>query len=254
MGEGVVGTIGVSGVGGERHHRRAGGSRSRSRPGRAACSSCGTWAQPNKRMGVAIGDLQCFDRPVGLAWAQAARWRAVSTGPRGKDLDRDLAARLSSGHSSSVAPRRRRTVSARTPPSSQGIAPRSWGCVGGRSLGAVIADGRPLVDDPGQVRPTDKLAVDETSWLKANRAHGKLYATGMVDLDAGKLIDMIEGNASSDLRARPKPVTRRGWSGSSREHRPGRIDPAALSSHLAQATFVATRSMSRESATAAWTR
>jgi hypothetical protein len=32
--------------------------------------------------------------------------------------------------------------------------------------------------------------VDETSWLRANRAYATLYATGLVDLDAGIFIDM----------------------------------------------------------------
>ncbi len=67
-------------------------------------------------------------------------------------------------------------------------------------MGAVIEHGRPLVDDPARVGPTEKLGVDETSWLKANRAHRTLYATGMVDLDAGIIIDMIRGNTSTDLR------------------------------------------------------
>jgi hypothetical protein len=67
--------------------------------------------------------------------------------------------------------------------------------------GAVIEHGTPLVDDPARVGPTTKLGVDETSWLKAIRAHRRLYATGLVDLDAGIVIDMIQGHASWDLRS-----------------------------------------------------
>jgi len=33
----------------------------------------------------------------------------------------------------------------------------------------------------------------------ANREHPTLYATGLVDLDDHKIIDMVEGNAALDL-------------------------------------------------------
>jgi transposase len=68
------------------------------------------------------------------------------------------------------------------------------------SDGALIEHGAPLVDDPGRVGTVDKLGVDETSWLKTNREHPTLYATEMVDLDAGIVIDMVKGNAAADLR------------------------------------------------------
>jgi transposase len=42
--------------------------------------------------------------------------------------------------------------------------------------------------------------VDETSFLKANRHHATLYATGLVDLHRSVLIDMVEGNSAGDLR------------------------------------------------------
>jgi hypothetical protein len=44
------------------------------------------------------------------------------------------------------------------------------------------------------------LGVDETSFLKANREHPVIYATGLVDLNGKKVIDMVKGNAAKDLR------------------------------------------------------
>jgi transposase len=44
------------------------------------------------------------------------------------------------------------------------------------------------------------MGIDETSFLSANREHATIYATGMVDLDGRRLIDMVEGNAAVDLR------------------------------------------------------
>ena len=42
--------------------------------------------------------------------------------------------------------------------------------------------------------------MDETSFLRANRVHPTIYATGLVDLRAKVLIDMVEGNTAADLR------------------------------------------------------
>jgi hypothetical protein len=67
-------------------------------------------------------------------------------------------------------------------------------------MDAIVEHGTPLVDDPGRVEPVSQLGVDETFFLRANRFHHTIYATGLVDLEAKILIDMVEGNAAADLR------------------------------------------------------
>ena len=67
-------------------------------------------------------------------------------------------------------------------------------------MNAVVEHGTPLVDDPDRVGPVGYLGVDETSFLRANRRHATIYATGLVDLQARIVIDMVEGNAAGDLR------------------------------------------------------
>jgi hypothetical protein len=44
--------------------------------------------------------------------------------------------------------------------------------------------------------------MDETSFLRATRTHPTICATGLVDLDDHKLIDLVEGNSARDLRRR----------------------------------------------------
>jgi transposase len=68
------------------------------------------------------------------------------------------------------------------------------------AMAAVSHHGRPLVDDPKRVRRVRALGVDETSWLRARPDHPTLFATGLVDLDRRRMIDMVRGNAASDLR------------------------------------------------------
>ena len=67
-------------------------------------------------------------------------------------------------------------------------------------MNAVIEHGTPFVDDPDRIGKVTQLGVDETSFLTANRSHATIYATGLVDLKAKVIIDMVKGNAAADLR------------------------------------------------------
>ena len=200
-----------------------------------------------------IRDLPCFGRPARLVWRKR-RWRCGDA-----DCDAKTWTESSPHVSARVLLTDRagaeacRQVGENARPVSE--LAEEFGVCWWTVMGAVIEHGTPLVDDPARVGPTEKLGVDETSWLKANRAHRTLYATGMVDLDAGIFIDMVKGNASTDLR---------GWL-------EGR-DPAWLAGITTVTTDLAesygpgcpriwlmppewpTRSMSSESGTAAWTR
>ena len=89
-------------------------------------------------------------------------------------------------------------------------------------MNAVVEHGTPLVDDPTRIGRVRQLGVDETSFLRANRHHHTIHATGLVDLEGHQMtglvdleghrmiglvdleghqmIDMIQGNAAVDLR------------------------------------------------------
>ena len=85
-------------------------------------------------------------------------------------------------------------------------------------MNAVIEHGTPLVDDPDRVGQVRQLGVDETSFLRANREHSTIYATGLVDLEERIVIDMVDGNTAADLRR----WTVEGGSGVAGGHRGGR--------------------------------
>lgn len=172
------------------------------------CLACGTRAAPHERMPVALRDLACFGRPTRLVWRKR-RWRCVEA-----DCDTKTWTETVEHVSARAVLTRRagmelcRQVGENARPVSQladehGVC---WWTV----MAAVIEHGTPLVEDPDRVGPVEMLGVDETSWLRANRYHSTLYATGLVDLDAHVLIDMVEGNSADDLRrwcARQDP----GW-------------------------------------------
>jgi transposase len=162
------------------------------------CPGCGGRAEAQDRMPVAIRDLACFGRPARLVWHKR-RWRC-------RDVDCDT--KTWTETIDHVTPRtvmtRRagaeacRQVGANARPVSQVAAELGvcWWTV----MTAVIEHGTPLVEDPDRVGPVRQLGVDETSWLRANRRHATLYATGLVDLDRHILIDMVQGNSADDLR------------------------------------------------------
>jgi len=164
----------------------------------AGCAECGTRAEAHERMVVEVRDLACFGRPARLVWRKR-RWRCRDT-----DCDAKTWTETSAQFSRRCLLTRRasseacRQVGENARPVSEladelGVC---WWTV----MAAVIEHGRPLVDDPARVGAVEMLGVDETSWLAANRFHPTRYATGLVDLDARIVIDMVEGNSAADLR------------------------------------------------------
>lgn len=162
------------------------------------CSSCGVRAEAHDRVDVEVRDLACFGRPVRLVWRKR-RWRCIEP-----MCDARTWTECSPAVSSRQVLTRRagaeacRQVGANARPVASlarelGV---SWWTV----MDAVDEHGRPLVEDPGRVGPVRQLGVDETSFLAANREHSTIYATGLVDLEAKIIIDMVEGNRAADLR------------------------------------------------------
>ena len=164
----------------------------------AGCAGCGTRAESQDRMPVEIRDLACFGRPARLVWRKR-RWRCA---------DADCDARTWTETSLHVSSRTVLTSRAGVKACRQvgmnarpvaGLA-RELGVCWWTVMDAVVEHGTPLVDDPDRVGAVATLGVDETSFLAANPEHATVYVTGLVDLDAHHMIDLVEGNAAADLR------------------------------------------------------
>ena len=162
------------------------------------CSSCGTRAESQDRMTVELRDLACFGRPARLVWRKR-RWRCRDGDCHAKtwtERSPHVSARVLLTQRAGAEACRQVGECARPVAELAAELGVCWWTV----MGAVIEHGTPLVDDPARVGPVRQLGVDETAWLAANRHHPTLYATGLVDLDARILIDMVAGNGASDLR------------------------------------------------------
>lgn len=161
------------------------------------CPRCGVVATAHDRMAVEYRDLAAFGRPARLVWAKR-RWRCeeplceertwTETSPAFSS--RCLLTNRAGAEACRQVGRNCRPVSQMA--DELGVC---WQTV----MSAVREHGEPLVDDRGRVGVVTKLGVDETTFLSANREHPTLYATGLVDLEAKVVIDVIEGNTSTDL-------------------------------------------------------
>jgi transposase len=64
--------------------------------------------------------------------------------------------------------------------------------VGWATIMRAVADhGRPVVDDPTRLEDVAALGLDETSFLKATRLAPTRWVTGLVDLERGRLLDLV---------------------------------------------------------------
>jgi len=165
---------------------------------RVGCGRCGVRAEGHDRMAIEIRDLACFGRPARLVWNKR-RWRCVDPDCDAKTwteesvhVDRQAVLTRRAGAEAC------RQVGENARPVA-GVA-RELGVCWWTVMNAVIEHGRPLVDAPARVGPVTQLGVDETSFLKATAEHPTVYVTGLVDLHAKIVIDMVEGNAARDLR------------------------------------------------------
>jgi transposase len=162
------------------------------------CPSCGVRALAKDRLRVDIRDLPCFGRPARLVWLKR-RWCCP---------DPDCAAKTWTEGSRHVARRAVLTVRAGAEATRQvgelalpvAVVARELGVCWWTVMDAVERHGTPLIEDPARVGYVRALGIDETSFLSATREHHTIYATGLVDLDEPKVIDMIEGNGAAELR------------------------------------------------------
>src|SRR5262249_12448019 len=186
---------------------------------RAWCPSCGGRAVGHGRRRVRVRDLPIADRPVVLVWAKRL-WRcpesACPTGTWSEESE-VIAARAV------LTERARAEIARRVGPGEQSVAAvvRDFGSGLHAVMAAVWYHVRTRVDHLARLGAPAAVGLDETSFLAATATHPTLLVTGIVDLDAGRLVDVVparSARAVSDwLESKPAP-----WRGGVR---PLGIDP-----------------------------
>jgi transposase len=143
---------------------------------------------------VKVRDLPFADRPVVLVWAKRL-WRcpepACSMGTWSEESD-GIAPRAV------LTERARAEIARRVGPGQQSVAQaaRSFGVGWHAAMAAVWDHGRPRVDHLARLGAPTAVGLDETSFLAATASHPTLLVTGIVDLDAGRLIDVLPARSA----------------------------------------------------------
>ncbi|GAC1386994.1 MAG: ISL3 family transposase [Acidimicrobiales bacterium] len=162
------------------------------------CVGCGSAVWVKDRPTVELVDLPCFGRPARLLWRKR-RWSCPDDGTE--------VCRVSFTESCPQVAPNRATMTDRA---------GRWACeqVGrlGRTVNevagelgcdwhtvndAVIAYGTPLVDDPDRLGSPVALGLDETLFCRVGPRHRQVWSTSVVDVGAGRLLDVVLGRNSA---------------------------------------------------------
>src|SRR5215207_1732597 len=161
---------------------------------RAWCPACGVRAVGHGRRRVVVRDLPLADRPVVLVWDKR-RWRCPEAVCR---------ARTWSEESDHIGPRAvlteraRAEIARRVGPAQHSVAQaaRDFGVSWHAAMAAVRDHGRPRVDHLARLGAPSAVGLDETSFLAANAEHPTMLVTGIIDLDAGRLVDVLPARSA----------------------------------------------------------
>ena len=142
-------------------------------------------------------DLPAAGRPVTLVWVKRV-WRCVE--PRCPVV-------TWSETSPAIRPRASLTERARVEAAGGSVqdghsvaqVAAEFGVAWGTVMAAVVEYGTPLVDDPDRLAGVQALGVDETAFLAANGRHHTQFVTGMVDVTAARLLDVVPGRSGTVL-------------------------------------------------------
>ena len=128
-------------------------------------------------------------------------------GLQGADLDRADGRDPPQGGADPAGPRRGVSAGRQDAHAVAAVA-RDLG-VGWATIMRAVADhGRPLVDDAARLEGVATLGLDETSFLKGTGVAPTRYVTGLVDLEGGRLLDVVADRTRAAvntwLDARPR--------------------------------------------------
>jgi transposase len=153
------------------------------------CQGCGVRAELHGRRAVRVRDLPIGGRPVVLAWRKRI-WRCREPACGMRTWTEQTAAIRPRAV---LTERARAEACRRVGKDAHAVAAvaRDLGVGWATIMRAVGDHGTPLVDDPGRLDGVAALGLDETSFLKATRVAPTRWVTGLVDLERGRLLDVV---------------------------------------------------------------
>jgi transposase len=153
------------------------------------CVGCGVRAEAHGRRTVRVRDLPIGGRPVVLWWRKRIwRCREPACGAR------TWTERMAVIRPRAVLTQRARAEACRRvgkDAHSVAAVARDLGVGWATIMRAVHEHGTPLVEDPTRLDGVVRLGLDETTFLKATRLAPTRYVTGLVDLEQGRLLEVV---------------------------------------------------------------
>ena len=161
---------------------------------RPTCAQCAGVALIKDRPEVELVDLAAFGRPVRLVWRKQ-RWvcanDACAVGSWTGEDGRIAPARTAMTDRAGRWVTRQVGEHGRTVNELAGELECAWHTVND----AVIAYGEALVDDDARIGEPTALGLDETLFVRLREFHRQHFSTSIVDVRAGKLLDVVEGRS-----------------------------------------------------------
>jgi transposase len=153
------------------------------------CAGCGVRATPHGRRTVRVRDLPIGGRPVVLCWRKRL-WRCREPACQVRTWTERVAA---IGPRAVLTQRARAEACRRVGKDAHAVAAvaRDLGVGWATIMRAVRDYGTPLLEDPTRLDGVTTLGLDETTFLKATRRAPTRYVTGLVDLEGGRLLDVV---------------------------------------------------------------
>jgi transposase len=163
------------------------------------CGACGSQARLHARRTVRVRDLPIGGRPVVLAWRKRV-WRCVEPACGVRTWTEQ---RVAIRPRAVLTERARAEACRRVGKDAHAVAAvaRDLGVGWATVMRAVAEHGQPLVDDPARLAGVTALGLDETSFLRATPTAPTRYVTGLVDVEGGRLLDVIADRTTRAVTA-----------------------------------------------------
>jgi transposase len=161
------------------------------------CPDCGVRAVGHGRNTVQVRDLPNGSGAVRLVWRKR-RWRCPDP-----DCERRTFTEESELVEGSLTRRARAEICRAVGEDGHTVAElaRRFGVGWATAMAAVRDHGRPRVDHGRRLNGVHTLGVDEHKMLAAGPAHHTVFATQLVDLNRGRLLDVVPGRSAKSVSA-----------------------------------------------------
>ena len=163
----------------------------------AGCPGCGVRAVGHGRSMVQVRDLPNGSGAVRLLWRKR-RWQCPDV-----DCERRTFIEHSDLTEGSLTRRARAEICRAVGEDGHTVAElaRRFGIGWATAMAAVRDHGRPLVDDGHRLNRVRTLGVDEHKMLASGPKHHTVFATQLVDLHRGRLLDVVPGRSAKSVSA-----------------------------------------------------